>query len=332
MNKPKIKIFFTDFWPKFKLEDNWLLDWLKPRYDVEITDKPDFLFYSVFGNNFRRFDCTRIIYIGENIRPNFKECDWSFSFDYDAYGGRNFRLPHYALYFEPERLIKSAGYAEANLEKKKFCNFVYSNPGCRARNKFFKELSKYKKVDSGGKLYNNIGGRVGDKTAFLNEYKFTIAFENFSAKGYTTEKICEPMLVGSIPIYWGNPLIGEEFNVNSFVNSHDFESMEAVIERVIELDRDEGKRGAMLSEPWFVGNRPNQFVDRDRLYDQFDRIFADEREPVARRSFAARGSALRPLSLAVSDATFEARRFGKKIINFKPYKLKIKYDSWKRKI
>ena len=38
----------------------------------------------------------------------------------------------------------------------------------------------------------------------------TIAFENSSFPGYTTEKIFEPMLEGSIPIYWGNPRVDED--------------------------------------------------------------------------------------------------------------------------
>ena len=35
--------------------------------------------------------------------------------------------------------------------------------------------------------------------------------------GYTTEKVVEPMLVNSIPIYWGNKLIGKDFNKSSML-------------------------------------------------------------------------------------------------------------------
>lgn len=56
------------------------------------------------------------------------------------------------------------------------------------------------------------------KRAFLSRYKFTVAFENSSAPGYHTEKILDPMLVGSIPIYWGDREIESVFNPASFIH------------------------------------------------------------------------------------------------------------------
>ena len=68
-----------------------------------------------------------------------------------------------------------------------------------------------------GRVLNTLGHRVADKQAFLRDYKFTIAFENESHPGYTTEKIVEPMLADSIPIYWGDPLVGTDFEVESWL-------------------------------------------------------------------------------------------------------------------
>jgi alpha(1,3/1,4) fucosyltransferase len=91
--------------------------------------------------------------------------------------------------------------------KRNFCNFVASNGNCPERNQFVEKLSKYKKVDCGGKWMNNIGYNVSDKRKFQSTYKFSIAFENDAyRKGYEwyiTEKIMEPMTVNSIPIYKG---------------------------------------------------------------------------------------------------------------------------------
>ena len=69
---------------------------------------------------------------------------------------------------------------------------------------------------------NNVGGPVKNKIDFIMDHKFTIAFENSSYPGYTTEKIFEPMLVNSIPLYWGNPLVDRDFNTKSFLNFHDY--------------------------------------------------------------------------------------------------------------
>jgi len=70
---------------------------LSKYYELELTkDKPDFLLYSCFGYDYLKYNCIRIFYAGENVRPNFDECDYAFSFDYPI-TERNFRLPLYRL-------------------------------------------------------------------------------------------------------------------------------------------------------------------------------------------------------------------------------------------
>lgn len=95
---------------------------------------------------------------------------------------------------------------------------------------------------------------MDNKYEFIAKYKFNIAFENSSVMGYTTEKIMEPMTVGSIPIYWGNPLISNEFNTKSFVNLHDFKSLEEVVEKIMILDTIEEEYLKVLKEPWIVND------------------------------------------------------------------------------
>jgi hypothetical protein len=141
------------------------------------------------------------------------------------------------------------------------------------RNRFFRELSKYKPIDSGGKLFNNMGGPIASKAALLRESKFTIAFENESHSGYTTEKIAEPMHAESLPIYWGNPDVGLDFNTRSFINVHDWPSMDAAIERIIEVDRNDELYLEYLRQPWMHGNRLNRYVDPANLLAWFERVF-----------------------------------------------------------
>ena len=236
--KKKIKIDFSDWWGGFDKTNNYFYNLLKEEFDVEISNNTDYLFFSLFGQNHRRYNCKKIFYTGENIAPPLDYCDYSFSFDY-LEDSRNYRLPHYLLY---------DGYYELALEnkideslvKRKFCNFVVSNGDCHQRNNFFTKLSKYKKIDSGGRFANNIGYAVTDKRKFQSEYKFSIAFENNAYRpqhsGYSTEKIMEPMTVNSIPLYWGNPDIGREFNTESFINFYDFHSEDDMIDYIIELD------------------------------------------------------------------------------------------------
>ena len=49
------------------------------------------------------------------------------------------------------------------MANRKFCNFVASNGNCQERNDFVSKLSKYKKVDCGGRWMNNIGYSVSNK-------------------------------------------------------------------------------------------------------------------------------------------------------------------------
>lgn len=262
----KIKIDFCDFWGGFDKKDNYFYNLLKEDYEVEISSNPDVLFFSLFGNQSARYSCKKAFYTGENIPPPLKgienpffngiSCDYSFSFDYMD-DERNYRLPHYLLYDGYYDLSKEKSIDE-RLAKRKFCNFVVSNGNCEQRNRFFANLSKYKKVDSGGRFANNIGRPVDDKRKFQSEYKFSIAFENNAYRpqhsGYTTEKIMEPMTVSSMPIYWGNPDIDKEFNTQSFVSFYDFNSEGDMIDYIIELDKDDDRYLEKLGKPWFEEN------------------------------------------------------------------------------
>lgn len=252
----KIKVNFVDFWPGFDKTNNYFYNLLKDGFDVEISHNPDYLFFSIFGNQNLTYRCTKIFYTGENVPPPLQFCDYSFSFDYlnDA---RNYRLPHYLLYDGYYDLIRPKVIDES-MANRKFCNFVASNGACDVRNQFVNQLSNYKKVDCGGRWMNNIGYAVQDKRKFQSEYKFSIAFENNAYRpqfpGYTTEKIMEPMTVNSVPIYWGNPDVYKEFNTKSFVNFYDFGNMSSMIEYIIELDKNTDKYLEVLAQPWFDNN------------------------------------------------------------------------------
>ncbi len=251
--KNKIKIDFSDFWGGFDKTNNYFYNLLKDEFDVEISNNPDYLIFSVFGNNHQRYSCKKIFYTGENVAPPLGYCQWSFSFDY-LDDSRNYRLPHYLLYDGYYELARPK-IIDESMAIRKFCNFVASNGNCKERNDFVTKLSKYKKVDSGGRWMNNIGYVVSDKRKFQSEYKFSIAFENDAYRPgyewYITEKIMDPMTVNSIPIYKGGSKIDKDFNTNSFINCHNFSSAEEAIDRIIELDKDDNKYLSMLNQHWF---------------------------------------------------------------------------------
>jgi hypothetical protein len=271
-----IKINFCDFWPNFNKERNYLVELLRTRFTIEITDKPDFLIYSVFGNEHKRFNCVKIFFTGENVRPNFAECDYSFSFDFID-SPKSYRLPLYAWWAPANELVKPPNLDVKKIlsGKTRFCNFIYGNPNATKRIAFMQKLSKYKQVDSAGTFMNNVGRIVTEmeKVEFIKDYKFTIAFENTEYPGYTTEKLVQPMLAYSLPIYCGNPLVDRDFNTKSFLNYSDFPSEENLIERIIEIDQNDALYKDYLQQPYYHNNRANEFVDPENILQQFENIF-----------------------------------------------------------
>jgi len=273
--KKKIRINFTDLWTPFDKKNNWFTEILSELYDVEISDYPDFLIYSVFGSNHYRYSCTKIFFSGENIAPDFSNCNYSLSFDWID-DPRHYRLPLYVLDSEYYNLILPKQIS-SDLLNRKFCNFIVSNSACEIRNHFYSELSKYKPIDSGGRFWNNIGYPVDNKLEFQSQYKFSIAFENNAYRdtrfGYTTEKIVDAMKAMTIPIYWGNEWVDRDFNTQSFVNFHDSSSMEEVIQRVIELDQNDDLYLQTLSLPWLVDNRIPESNLRENIKAHLQTIF-----------------------------------------------------------
>jgi hypothetical protein len=168
--------------------------------------------------------------------------------------------------------------------KTKFCNMVVSNSDGKVRNTFFDKINSIKKVDSGGKYKNNLDGPVKDKLEFISEYKFSLAFENSSYPGYVTEKLIQPMLVGSIPIYWGCPKIGQEFNVRSFINVHDYPNWDAVIEEVIRLDNDDDAYAQMRNEPWLIDDELRSYHEYDEIAENLIKSthFVLSKKPISR--------------------------------------------------
>jgi hypothetical protein len=284
-----LTIDFTDFGSAFPKANNFFVNLLRERFNVEVTDAPDFLFYSHNSNIHRLYTCKKIYWTSEVYEPNWEECDYALTHHYMA-DPRHYRLPLYALWVGAEDLVKSPQeQAQWLPQKTKFCCFVssYINRKTEHRARFFELLSRYKRVDAAGKALNNLGYEVPRdpqaKLDFMAPYRFYMAFENESVPGYTTEKIAEAMRARCVPIYWGNPRVVEEFNPASFINANDFSSLEGLAKRVEEVDRSETLYQEYLRQPFFRDNRPNEYFDRDRLLDFFTRIIEDRTPPIAAR-------------------------------------------------
>nr|WP_294794355.1 glycosyltransferase family 10 [uncultured Mucilaginibacter sp.] len=289
------------------------------------------IIFGPYGNDIpAQGNYTRVGYFCENITPDLSICEWAFGVPYvnEINNDRYRRIQWHGT--DPNILVKPASYDPDEIFKQKtgFCNFLYSHQ-VPYREEFFRQLSKYKKVDAPGKSMNNMPGidtlykgTIWErKRSFLNSFKFTIAFENYVYPGYQTEKLYDAMQANSIPIYCGDPRVGEIFNTSSFINAGDLIRTESstvswlqrhcqldfvdvlptyyhapqhrikrklkawgrdlkmklqfgkldftpLIERIIELDRNDDAYIAMLRQPWFNNNQPPENASNKKQWQE----------------------------------------------------------------
>ena len=288
--KRKVKVRFMDYWSGF--DDSYLvLQILRKHYDVEICKDADYFFFSCMGESHWSVPSRgiKIFHTGENIVPDFNACDYAIGFEWMDYGDRYLRCPLY-LFYERDLLEKMVHKHELpddwnpETEKTGFCSFVVSNHRNALRNEAFEKLSRYRRVDSGGRFLNNVGGPVADKFAFDSRHKFSLCFENGSHSGYTTEKLMEALAARTVPIYWGDPDVGKVFNTKSFINVPDYASLDEVLLQVQELDRDDDRYLAMLCEPALLPGTPTIDEQLQELESWLIHIFEQPMEEAVRRN------------------------------------------------
>jgi GR25 family glycosyltransferase involved in LPS biosynthesis len=203
--------------------------------------KMDFLMFGPFGNAWKDFSCPKFHFTGENSAPVEGVMNIGFKPD----GPNSFRLPLWTLYIDwfganQERLVNpktmpiDSVCKPVVVNKSKFCAFIVTNPTNPVRNEAFHKLSVYKKVDSAGRLFNNVGDEIftnipggggGElkKMEFLKQYKFCLTYENAQSDGYVTEKLLAAKAAGCVPIYWGARDVESDFAKGSFINMNDGE-------------------------------------------------------------------------------------------------------------
>ena len=278
MAAKQVRLGFCDLAPDWNPDDNYFTRVLRAGgWQVDTVTRPhDYVICCGFGKQYLDFSCARIQFSGEDSWPDLNVFDYSIGFPLLQYGDRYLRLPLYAMRDSwAPALAKHTLPDRDFLARKKFCNFVVSNDFSAERNAFFEEFSARCPIDSGGSYRNNIGGPVADKLAFQRQYRFSIAYENSRDPGYVTEKIVDAFAAGTVPIYWGDPLIKQEFNPDSFVCADDYPDNAALIDAIEAIDRDQELFLRYCHAPVLApGCRAEQYRN-DRLCLEFlEHIFA----------------------------------------------------------
>jgi len=288
--KKKIRIAIVDFAHNEGYLVKRLLSFVSDKYEFEVTeDNPDFILHSCFGWRVLLFDGIRIFFSAENCSPDFNISDYAIGMDRINFGDRFFRIPLYRLYSDTyPKLV--AIKPRASERRPEFCSCVISNSDRGSKfAELFNKLSKYNQIISGGKLLNNVGGRVPDKIEFMKKARFGLAIENTSAPGYITEKIADVFASGAIPIYFGAPDIADDFNKNSFVNIGDYPSIDDAVKEIIEIDQNEARYQSMVQEPVFSGGKEPCALSDESIASFLSSIFDQPYEQAFRRNRIARG-------------------------------------------
>ena len=246
-----------------------ILEALSPKYDVEFSENPDIVFSwyptcGLKGIDYHKYNCKRCLWLLETEFPDFNVFDFVISpYHNFKYYDRHLYIPYSIMSFNNFQtelnykitMEKHMSITD-DLLNRRFCSFTVTNDGNAdiERFEFYKMLSKYKTVDSGGRIFNNVGGPVKNKLEFDSAHKFSIVFENIKGS-FITEKLDAAFAGKTIPIYWGNPYVSEVYNSKAFINCHDYDSFEDVMNRVIELDNNDEEYLSILREPAFIVNK-----------------------------------------------------------------------------
>jgi hypothetical protein len=279
-----LRICFTNFWPGAFSAANSAF--FLPQIfgeacgELESTDDPataEVVVSSLFGQ--QPVPAAKTIqFIGENVRPDFLRHRYALSFDYDTYGGRNFRLPLWWW------RLAWPGYAERWRERPQptgqlphgyedlipieallqprpapiqrpagFCALIAANPE-PLRINLFMALQGAGPVTGYGPMFGNPLHR--SKFDVLREFRFCLCPENSIYPGYHTEKVVDAWYGGCVPLYSGDRLLDRDFNQTAIINYQDDLDMGRFVERVRALEADPAAYEKVRSQP-LLTQRPS---------------------------------------------------------------------------
>ncbi len=247
--KPLINIVLNKF-KNYKIVDN-------------INESLDIVIFTDFDNLNLNKSSINIFINGENevIRPCNSYTDIAILSSKIMKYNYNIYLPQlFTSLWERRTNYKNV----LNNSREKFCAYMYSYD-LEYRVELYNFISQYKKVDALGKSCNNI---IEDDRFLYNDnltyndtaiqkyskYKFVLALENGIADGYITEKLINPIIAGSIPIYAGSKDTFEIINKKRVIYVYDFENYDKLLEYIKIVDNNNDLYNYIVSEPIFIGN------------------------------------------------------------------------------
>jgi GR25 family glycosyltransferase involved in LPS biosynthesis len=290
--KSPMTLAFSDMWPGFNYDQNFIMDAL--RQEVKLKGLPitfqgvqydasvgaDLVFFGPYSHDWKKIPegIPKVYFSAENWQqPNDASIDL-FITSSRVEDKKHLRIPTWMTFIDwftnstelptntadnPIRIpvhFATRVHPVSFEQRTEFCGFVVSNPICPFRNDTFQAIHQYKHVNSGGSLFNNIGGQLelkypgggcGDlsKHHFFAKHRFTISFENSQAPGYITEKVLHAKMAGCVPLYWGDKNTDSDFVSGSIVNLSHLSDPSQVVDILKKLEANPTLCQAIASTP-----------------------------------------------------------------------------------
>ncbi|AHA45186.1 putative fucosyltransferase [Hirudovirus strain Sangsue] len=182
---------------------------------------------------------------------------------------------------------KSLNHTDYIKPKTKFCAYMY-NMRYPHRIWYFNLVSKYRQVDALGKCCNNVDikdsrSHFTEESTYndiaielYSEYKFVLALENIFWPGYSTEKLINPMIANSIPIYWGDSTIFKHINKKRTIYIPDFPNETDLLEHIKNIDTNDELYKSIINEPIYIN--PDFSLDKleENLSINIGKVFSDQ--------------------------------------------------------
>ena len=292
-NKPTIRMMTINCGDEIPPQMNEIApihEVIREKYNIEYVDKdPDILLNGFLGKHPAPKDSQiiKIFYTSEvyldNDPPKYLDT-YDLVIGFDFIETPNYiRIPFQYTALNSQLKHDYDRQAKCNPNKEHFACFLVSNngewrqgkfQGAQARTKMFHRLSLYKKVLSGGKHLNNVGGPVPDAQEFLSQCKFTLAYENtLNYPGYVTEKPFNAWLAGTVPIYNTDPVGLVDINKKAVIYAGDFKTEEELVDYIIKVDNDD-KLYCDIWNQQIIDNPENDYeVIKSKLRIKLNEIF-----------------------------------------------------------
>lgn len=81
-------------------------------------------------------------------------------------------------------------------------------------------------------LYGDGYGPVAHHADVFPRYRYAVVIENEQSSNWLTEKLIDPLLCGTIPLYWGAPIIGSLFDKSAVMPWHDLDRLATLLSRI----------------------------------------------------------------------------------------------------